>query len=134
MRCKDRIFCCFPRTSGFIMEAGRGCIMNWLAKIDIDLPIQNKVGHLRCDFADGRLSQNWFGQGLLNNNEIAEVSKKLIGINELIPNYDFIVDLCGGEGLDKSANRFTASDNFIYWINFIPVMDSYHYYVHVYKK
>lgn len=109
--------------------------MEWTLEPEKELIIEDKIGHLRCDFYDGSLSNSWFDTHKeLNNTERTKVGAGLVRIINQVPDYDFIVDLCGGEGLDKSTNRFCSDENFIYWINFIPVMDSYHYYVHVYTK
>lgn len=97
---------------------------------------KKKIGHMRCDFADGHLANQWFPTDLANEtenlHEIQNVVNKIMF--EEIPSYDKVVELCGGEGIDKTTNFFIYEGNYNYWINLIPIRGEYNYYIHVYKK
>lgn len=95
-----------------------------------------KVGHMRCDFADGYLSNSWFPAELSGQVNLAEIQKMVnVIMFEKITTFDEVVELCGGRtGYDRRTNLYLHTTDFNYRIDMIPVMGDYNYYIHVYTK
>lgn len=96
-----------------------------------------KVGHMRCDFADGGIANSWFPTELASDSKVDlhEIQKvvNLIMFDE-ITTFDKVVELCGGRGYDNRTNMYVHVGNYNYRVDMIPVMGDYNYYIHVYCK
>ena len=102
-----------------------------------DVENADKVGHMRCDFADGGIANSWFPtemamSGKVNLHEIQKVVNLIMF--EEITTFDKVVKLCGGTGYDMRTNLYLHTADFNYRIDMIPVMGDYNYYIHVYVK
>ncbi|PLS19606.1 hypothetical protein CVD28_04095 [Bacillus sp. M6-12] len=98
---------------------------------------EKKIGHMRCDFADGRLANKWFPTELaskegVNLKEIQNIVNAIMF--EEITTFDKVIELCEGLGYDNTSNRFVYEGEYHYWINLVPVAGDYNYYIHVYEK
>jgi hypothetical protein len=96
-----------------------------------------KIGHMRCDFADGRLANSWFPTELAKKEgvDLHEIQKIVNEIMfEEITTFDKVVELSGGEGYDYRSNRFVYEGKYNYWIDLNPVKGDYNFYIHVYEK
>lgn len=98
---------------------------------------EKKIGHMRCDFADGSIANTWFPTALakkdgVNLQEIQDV------VNEImfkeITSFEKVVELCNGQGYDFRSNLFVYEGKYNYRIDLIPAKGDYNYYIHVYEK
>ena len=109
--------------------------MNLSTQLPNGLVPAQKVGFMRCDFTTGSLANSWKQiKDDMSTSELHEVQQHVNDIMNQVPSYQWIVELCGGEGLENAENRFAESENFFYWVSFIPIYDSYHFYVYAYRK
>ena len=91
---------------------------------------------MRVDFADGSIANSWFPTALATSKENLQEIQDVVNdiMFDQITSYDKVVEICGGEGLDETANLYVYEGNYNYWINLIPIKGDYNYYINVYKK
>ena len=108
-----------------------------LSKKPIAIPLyaEDGVGCMRMDFYNGTRANDWYEIKPVKLRSLrAEINEMCNAIMDAIPDFDWIVEMCGGEGLDKSINLFEESTNFIYRASLIPIWDSVHCRIYVYHK
>lgn len=98
-----------------------------------------KVGHMRCDFTQGKLANSWFPADKFDSlskeerSEIQEVVNDIM--NNHFPTFDDVVEGCNGnEGYGNETNYFAQVNDFNYWVRLNPVESDYSMYIMVYTK
>lgn len=94
-----------------------------------------RLGTMRVDWYDGKLSNQWNPTGLLDSKLIAlkVLQEELNYIQfELLYSFENVVKLCDGVGYDNETLLYFVGE-FNYCIRLIPVRDAYSY-IYVYRK
>lgn len=98
------------------------------------------LGVMRCDFYDGRLSNQWNPRELIiemNDRKLIDLKKLQQELNyiqfTLIKDFNKVVELCNGIGYDKETLVYIELEEGKYVIKLIPIKDSYSY-IYVYKR
>lgn len=100
---------------------------------------EKKVGHMRGDFADGRLANRWFPTAQTFDGLTSEEKQEIQMVcNELlcqhVDTFEKIVAYCGAQGYGNETNLFTQSEHFDYWVRLNPVQEDYAIYIHTYRQ
>lgn len=98
---------------------------------------EKKIGHMRCDFNDGKLANTWFGTALAKEEavDLKDIQETVNTIMfEEIPTFDKLVEMCGGMGYDKEKNLFLVQGDYNYWIRLLPAKGDYNLYINVYNQ
>ena len=99
---------------------------------EVTVTSEEKLGMMRIDWFDGRISNKWFPTGrfqiLCTDNEIS-ISILQEEINyimfELLKNISSVIDLCMGESYQHECTYYVQGKEVNYYVRLIPVRDAY---------
>ncbi|MEG0844289.1 hypothetical protein [Clostridium sp.] len=101
---------------------------------------KNRLGTMRVDWYDGKLSNQWNPTKLLielNNSRDIDLKKLQEELNylqfELLYSFDKVLEITDGNGYDKEKNMYYIGVEYNYGIRLIPILDAYSY-IYVYRK
>ncbi|MDO4927383.1 MAG: hypothetical protein Q3980_17225 [Turicibacter sp.] len=99
---------------------------------EVTLTNEEKLGVMRIDWFDGRISNQWFPtdtfQILCTDNEISipTLQEEINDIMfELLKDLSSVIDLCMGDSYQHECTYYVQGKEVNYYVRLIPVEDAY---------